>query len=112
VLVYGFLAISGHARIDFARSDGMADLDSFVSDLIREKGLDEKLRPELVVQVEEKIDDMILDNLDSESALDEYGFLYDAGDEQQLRAFLLAAIPDLEAREKQVLDDFRSSYRR
>jgi hypothetical protein len=111
-LVHGLLVISRHSAAVCARSDGMADLDSFVSDLIREKGLDEKLRPELVVQVEEKIDDMILDNLDSESALDEYGFLYDAGDEQQLRAFLLAAIPDLEAREKQVLDDFRSSYRR
>lgn len=90
----------------------MADLDRFVSDLIREKGLDEKQRPELLAEVGEKLDDMVLENLDSTSALDEYNFLYDAGDQKQLRAFLLAAIPDLDAREKQVLEDFRSSYRR
>jgi len=52
---------------------------------------------------------MILDQLDSESALDEYNFLYDAGDETQLRAFLQAAIPDLDALESGVLEDFRRS---
>jgi hypothetical protein len=88
----------------------MADLDSFVSDLIRGEGLDEKRHAELVSKAGEKLDDMILENLDSESALDEYSFLCDAGDEQQLRAFLLAAIPDLDDREKQVLDDFRASW--
>ena len=52
---------------------------------------------------------MILDNLESESALDEYNFLYGAGDEAQLRAFLQAAIPDFDVLENQVLKDFQSS---
>ena len=87
----------------------MADLDGFVSDLIRQKGLNEQARASLLDEVKSRMDDMVLDNLDSEMALDEYNFLYDSGDEQQLRAFLVAAIPDLETLEKQVLDDFRSS---
>lgn len=88
----------------------MADVDRFVTDLIRAKGLDEQRHAELVAEVGEKLDDMILDTLESGSALDEYGFLYDSGDQQQLRAFLEAAIPDLDAQEKRVLDEFRSSY--
>ncbi|HTT82975.1 MAG TPA: hypothetical protein VMF67_05815 [Rhizomicrobium sp.] len=89
----------------------MADLDRFVSDLIREKGLDEKLRPDLLAEIGEKLDEMVLDNLETTSALDEYDFLHDSGNKEELRAFLAAAIPDLDDREKQVLDDFRSSYR-
>ena len=88
----------------------MADLNGFVSDLMRQKGLGEQARPQLLDEVKSRIDDMILNNLDSESALDEYNFLYDSGDEQQLRAFLVAAIPDLDTLETQVLDAFRSSY--
>jgi len=87
----------------------MADINGFVSELIRQKGLQEQARPDLVAQVKSKLDDMILDQLDSEAALDEYNFLYDAGDESQLRAFLLSVIPDLDARESQALDDFRKS---
>ncbi len=88
----------------------MADLDGFVSDLIRQRGLGEQARGDILAQVESRLDDMILDNLDTESALDEYEFLLDGGDQGQLRAFLVAAIPDLDEREKQILDDFRSSY--
>lgn len=89
----------------------MADVNGFVSDLIRQKGLPEQARPDLVAGVNSKLDDMILDQLDSEAALDEYNFLCDAGDESELRAFLQAAIPDLDTLESQVLDDFRKSYR-
>jgi hypothetical protein len=88
----------------------MADLDGFVSDLIRERGLDEQNRADLLDQVKSRIDDMILDNLETEAALDEYDFLSAAKDEEQLRAFLIAAIPDLDVCEQRVLDDFRSSY--
>ena len=87
----------------------MADLDGFVSGLIRQKGLNEQARPQLIAEVKSRIDDMILDNLESESAIDEYNFLYDAGDEEQLRSFLLAVIPDLEALENGVLEDFRKT---
>lgn len=87
----------------------MADLDGFVSGLIRQRGLNEQARPQLIAEVKSRLDDMVLDNLDSESALDEYNFLYEAGDEEQLRAFLLAVIPDLETLEKRVLDDFRAT---
>ena len=88
----------------------MADVDGFVSGLIRQRGLSEQVRPELSAEVNSKLDDMILDQLESEAALDEYNFLCDAGDETQLRAFLQAAIPDLDALENQVLQDFRKSY--
>jgi hypothetical protein len=87
----------------------MADLDKFVSDLIRQRGLGEQARADLLVQVKSRINDMILDNLETEAALDEYDFLSSGNDEDGLRAFLVAAIPDLDAREKQVLDDFRAS---
>lgn len=87
----------------------MADVNGFVSELIRQRGLGEQARTGLLAQVKSRLDDMILDQLDSESALDEYNFLYDAGDETQLRAFLQAAIPDLDALESGVLEDFRRS---
>ena len=90
----------------------MADVNGFVSDLIRQKGLGEQARSDLLAQVNSKLDDMVLDQLDSEAALDEYNFLSDAGDESQLRAFLQAAIPDLDTLEARVLDDFRKSYAR
>lgn len=89
----------------------MADVNGFVSDLIRQRGVSEQARSDLLAQVNSKLDDMILDQLDSEAALDEYNFLCDAGDETQLRAFLQAAIPDLDTLESQVLEDFRKSYR-
>ena len=89
----------------------MADVNGFVSDLIRQKGLSEQARSDLLAEVNSRLDDMVLDQLDSEAALDEYNFLCDAGDQTQLRAFLQAAIPDLDVLEKQVLDDFRKSYR-
>lgn len=89
----------------------MADVNEFVSDMIRQRGLGENARSNLAEQVNSKLDDMILDQLDSEAALDEYNFLCDAGDETQLRAFLQAAIPDLETLEDQVLEAFRKSYR-
>jgi hypothetical protein len=88
----------------------MADVNGFVSELIRQRGLTEQARTDLSAQVKSRLDDMILDNLESESALDEYNFLYDAGDEGQLRAFLQAAIPDFDALENQVLEDFRKSH--
>jgi hypothetical protein len=88
----------------------MADVNGFVSELIRQKGLQESARPNLVAEVKSRLDDLVLDGLESESALDEYNFLYDNGDEAELRAFLVAAIPDLDARESQVLEDFRKSY--
>lgn len=89
----------------------MADVDGFVSGLIRQRGLPEQVRPELSAEVNSKLDDMILDQLESEAALDEYNFLCDAGDQIQLRAFLQAAIPDLDTLENRVLQDFRKSYR-
>ena len=89
----------------------MADVNGFVSDLIRQRGLAEQARPDLLAEVNSRLDDMVLDQLDSEAALDEYNFLCDAGDQTQLRAFLQAAIPDLESLEAQVLDDFRKSCR-
>jgi hypothetical protein len=87
----------------------MADVNGFVSELMRQRGLTEKAGSDLLTEVKSKLDDMILDQLDSEAALDEYNFLYDAGDEAQLREFLHAVIPDLDVLEKQVLDDFRKS---
>ncbi|HEY2446507.1 MAG TPA: hypothetical protein VGI20_12300 [Rhizomicrobium sp.] len=87
----------------------MADINGFVSEMIRQRGLTEQDRADLLTEVKSRLDDMILDQLDSESALDEYNFLCDAGDETQLRAFLQAAIPDLEALENKVLEDFRSA---
>ncbi|HEX3430884.1 MAG TPA: hypothetical protein VHT03_08355 [Rhizomicrobium sp.] len=87
----------------------MADVIGFVSELIRQKGLPEQARPDLLAQVKSKLDDMILDQLESEAALDEYNFLCDSGDERELRAFLLAAIPDLDTLESDVLEDFRKS---
>jgi hypothetical protein len=88
----------------------MADLDGFVSDLIRSRGLSEQDRPAILDEVNARLTDMILDNLESESALDEYAFLRDNNEEKELRAFLEAAIPDLDEQEKKVLDDFRSNY--
>jgi hypothetical protein len=88
----------------------MADLDGFVSDLIRSRGLSEQTRPGFLEEVNAALTDMILDNLESESALDEYAFLRDNNEESELRAFLEAAIPDLDDQEKKVLDDFRSNY--
>ena len=88
----------------------MADLDGFVSDLIRQRGLGEQGRPEILAEVKSRLNDMILDNLESESALDEYEFLCDNNEDNELRAFLEAAIPDLDEQEKKILDDFRSSY--
>ena len=87
----------------------MADVNGFVSELIRQRGLPEQSRTDLLAQVKSRLDDMILDKLESESALDEYNFLYGAGDEAQLRAFLQAAIPDFDALENQVLKDFQNS---
>ncbi|HLY06775.1 MAG TPA: hypothetical protein VKR31_13615 [Rhizomicrobium sp.] len=89
----------------------MADVNGFVSELMRQKGLSEQARSDLLTEVNSRLDDMVLDQLDSEAALDEYNSLCDAGDQTQLRAFLQAAIPDLDVLEKQVLDDFRKSYR-
>ena len=88
----------------------MADLDAFVSDYILQKGLGEQARASIREEVESRLTDMVLDNLESESALDEYAFLRDNNEENELKAFLQAAIPDLDEREKQVLDDFRSNY--
>ena len=88
----------------------MADVNGFVSDLIRSKGLSEQARPGILEEVNAALTDMILDNLDNESALDEYAFLRDNNEENELRAFLVAAIPDLDEQEKKVLDDFRSNY--
>lgn len=88
----------------------MADLDGFVSELIRSRGLSEQGRPGILEEVNAALTDMILDNLESESALDEYAFLRDNNEETELRAFLEAAIPDLDEQEKKVLDDFRSNY--
>jgi len=88
----------------------MADLDAFVSDFLRQKGLGEEARAAIMEEVQSRLTDMILDNLDSESALDEYAFLRDNNEENELKAFLEAAIPDLDDREKKILDDFRSNY--
>jgi hypothetical protein len=88
----------------------MADVDGFVSDLIRSRGLDEQARPGILAEVKSKLTDMILDNLESESALDEFEFLRDNNEESELRAFLESAIPDLDEQEKLVLDDFRTNY--
>jgi DNA-directed RNA polymerase specialized sigma subunit len=88
----------------------MIDLDGFVSDFIRQKGLAEHARPEILEEINARLTDMVLDNLESESALDEYAFLRDNNEDKELRAFLEAAIPDLDEREKQVLEDFRSTY--
>ena len=88
----------------------MADLNTFVSDFLREKGLGDEARPGILDEVQARLTDMVLDNLESESALDEYAFLRDNGEENELRAFLEAAIPDLDDQEKQVLDSFRSTY--
>jgi hypothetical protein len=88
----------------------MADLDGFVSDLIRSRGLSEQARPGILEEVNAALIDMILNNLESESALDEYAFLRDSNEESELRAFLEAAIPDLDEQEKKVLDDFRSNH--
>ncbi|HEX3666319.1 MAG TPA: hypothetical protein VHU23_13925 [Rhizomicrobium sp.] len=87
----------------------MADVNAFVSDYLRQKGLGEQARAGIVEEVNSRLTGMILDNLDSESALDEYAFLRDNNEENELRAFLESAIPDLDEREKQVLEDFRSS---
>lgn len=89
----------------------MADVNGFVSELIRQRGLGEQARADMTVEVNSRLDDMILDQLDSEAALDEYNFLCDAGDQTQLRAFLEAAIADIDALEAQVLENFRKSYR-
>jgi hypothetical protein len=88
----------------------MADLDAFVSDLMRQRGLGEEARAGLLDEVNARLTDMILDNLETESALDEYAFLRDNNEGSELRAFLAAAIPDLDEQEKQVLEDFRSNY--
>ena len=88
----------------------MADLNTFVSDFLREKDLGDEARPRILDEVQARLTDMVLDNLESESALDEYAFLRDNGEENELRAFLEAAIPDLDDQEKQVLDSFRSTY--
>lgn len=88
----------------------MADLNAFVSDFIRQKGLGEQARAEIMEEIKARLTDMILDNLDSESALDEYDFLRVNNEESELKAFLESAIPDLEEQEKQVLDDFRTNY--
>jgi hypothetical protein len=88
----------------------MADVDAFVSDLIRSRGLSEQARPDILEEVHAALTDMILNNLENESALDEYAFLRDNNEENELRAFLAAAIPDLDEQEKKVLDDFRSNY--
>ena len=93
-----------------SKGEAMADVNGFVSELIRQRGLSEQDRPDLQAEVNSRLDDMILDQLDSEAALDEYNFLCDGGDETQLRAFLQAAIPDLDTLEKQVFEDFRKSY--
>jgi hypothetical protein len=88
----------------------MADVDGFVSDLIRQRGLGEEARAGILDEVNARLTDLILASLDSESALDEYAFLRDNNEENELQAFLQAAIPDLDEQEKQVLEDFRSSY--
>jgi hypothetical protein len=88
----------------------MADVDGFVSGFLRQRALGEKARPDILAAVKSRLDDMILDSLDTDSALDEYQYLLEGGDENQLRAFLVAAIPDLDAREQQVLDEFGRSY--
>lgn len=88
----------------------MVDLDGFVSDFMRQRGLREQARADILAEVKSRLDDIILDGLESESALDEYEFLLENNDENGLRAFLVAAIPDLDAREQQVLDDFRRTY--
>jgi hypothetical protein len=88
----------------------MADVDGFVTDLIRSRGLSEQARPGILEEVNAALTDMILNNLDNESALDEYAFLRDNNEENELRTFLEAAIPDLDEQEKKVLDDFRSNY--
>jgi hypothetical protein len=87
----------------------MADVNAFVSDYLRQKRLGEQARAGIVEEVNSRLTGMILDNLDSESALDEYAFLRDNNEENELRAFLESAIPDLDEREKQVLEDFCSS---
>jgi hypothetical protein len=87
----------------------MADVNGFISGIIRQRGLTEQARADLLTEVKSRLDDMILDQLDSEAALDEYNFLCDAGDEAQLRAFLQAAIPDLETLEDKVLEDYRNA---
>lgn len=89
----------------------MVDVDGFVSDFLRQWALTEQARPEILAEVKSRLDDMILDSLESDSALDEYQFLLEGQDDGQLQAFLAAAIPDLDAREQQVLDDFRRTYR-
>ena len=88
----------------------MTDLNAFVSDFIRLKGLGEHARAGILEEVKSRLDDMILDNLETGSALDEYEFLRDYDEESELRAFLESAIPDLDRQEKQLLDDFRSTY--
>jgi hypothetical protein len=88
----------------------MADLDAFVSDLMRQRGLGEEARAGILDEVNARLTDMILDNLETESALDEYAFLRDNNEENELKAFLEAAIPDLDEQEKQVIEDFRSNY--
>jgi hypothetical protein len=88
----------------------MADVNAFVSDFLRQKGLGEESRASILEEVNSRLTDMILDNLDSGSALDEYEFLRDNHEENELRAFLQAAIPDLDDQEKQVLDNFSSNY--
>lgn len=88
----------------------MIDVDAFVSEFLRQHGLGDEARPQILEEVKARLTGVILDNLDSESALDEYAFLRDNNEENELRAFLEAAIPDLDDQEKQVLADFRTNY--
>lgn len=88
----------------------MADLNAFVSDFLRQRGLGEQARPKIMAEIEARLTDMILDNLDSESALDEYAFLRDSNEQIELKAFLESAIPDLDEREQQILAEFSRDY--
>jgi len=94
----------------------MQNLDQYVDRLIAEKGFDEKdpevlaqIKTDLLDRVENRIDAMIIENLD-ESVLAEFEKVLAEGNSEDAQTFVKEHIPDIDEKVASELLSFRTVY--
>ena len=94
----------------------MENLDKYIDELIKEKGLAEKdeetlkqIKADLFDAIEDRINTMVMEKLPIE-ALSQFEEKLDTGTEEEIQNFLLQYIPDIKERINFELISFKTMY--
>lgn len=94
----------------------MKNIEEFVAKLIEDKGFDEKdpeilaqIKSDLIARVENRINAMILSELDQEK-LPEFEKILENGSEEEIQKFVRSNIPDIDEKTATELLTFKNIY--